>query len=105
MNKERRTRLAKLQKELTLLTTTFNKEKFENYKVVLESIRDDEEWAFENMPEGLQCSARGMASEEAIECMNDALECMEEIDSVDNQNDFVDMLEEVISYLGDAENV
>lgn len=52
----------------------------------LENILADEEEAFENMPEGLQSSDNGMASEEAQEILNDtitileeAIECLEEI--------------------------
>ena len=53
---------------------------------VLENILADEEEAFENMPEGLQSSDNGMASEEAQEKLSDvivdlemAVESLEEI--------------------------
>lgn len=53
---------------------------------LVESILDDETDAFENMPEGLQCSWNGMNSEEAQ----------------DNLQGAIDALEEAISYLEDA---
>lgn len=45
---------------------------------VLDSIKDDEEYAFDNMPEGLQYSANGERSQECIESMEEALEHLEE---------------------------
>ncbi|MNR68597.1 hypothetical protein D3C85_1932520 [compost metagenome] len=46
-------------------------------KAELEAIRDEEQDAFDNMPEGLQQSERGEASEEAIRLIDDALESIE----------------------------
>lgn len=74
MNKTRRQQLKKWLKEIEVI------------KGELESICSDEEEAFDNMPEGVQGSANGMNSEEAIDKMNDAVaaieeavECIEEI--------------------------
>lgn len=44
---------------------------------LLEEILADEEEAFENMPEGLQTSDNGMASEEAQEKLSDAIADLE----------------------------
>ena len=53
---------------------------------LLENILSDEEESFENMPESLQASDNGMASEEAqeilgdaIAAIEDAIECLDEI--------------------------
>lgn len=74
MNKIRRQQLRKWLEEM------------EAIKNELESICSDEEDYFENMPENLQGSDRGMTAEEAIDKMNDAVaaieeavECVEEI--------------------------
>lgn len=37
----------------------------------LNEIRDEEQEAFDNMPEGLQCSSRGEAMQEAIDMMDE----------------------------------
>lgn len=37
----------------------------------LGEIRDEEQEAFDNMPEGLQCSARGDSMQNAIDTMDD----------------------------------
>ena len=66
MNKIRRQQLAKCLSDL------------ETVKDMLESIRYDEEDYFNNMPENLQCSQRGMDSEDAIDKMNDAVSAIEE---------------------------
>lgn len=44
----------------------------------LENILADEEEAFENMPEGIQTSENGMASEEAQEVLGDTIAVLEE---------------------------
>lgn len=53
---------------------------------VLDGVRDEEEEAYDNMPEGLQYSERGDLMQEAI----------------DNLDDAVTSLDDVISYLEDA---
>lgn len=65
MNKERRTKISKII------------ERIESIKSDLESVLADEENAFENMPENLQCSMRGEESEAAIDCMEDAIETLD----------------------------
>jgi DNA phosphorothioation-dependent restriction protein DptG len=49
----------------------------ETLKDELENICSDEEMAFDSMPEGLQAGQNGMNSEEAIDAMNEAMECMD----------------------------
>ena len=48
----------------------------EELKDVLENICSDEQDYFDNMPENLQGSQRGMDAEEAIDAMNEAIESM-----------------------------
>ena len=66
MNKKRRQQLQEWLKKLEIL------------KRELASICSDEEYTFDNMPEGLQNSMNGMNSEEAIDKMNEAAECIED---------------------------
>ena len=63
-----------------------NKRRKEISKIVstLEDVRDrrsdsvdEEQCAFDNMPESIQGSDRGCESEEAIDCLNDALDSIE----------------------------
>ena len=61
MNKQRRTKLTEISNKI-------EKIKSELYDVLIE-----EEIAFDNMPENLQCSMRGEDSEEAIEYMENAI--------------------------------
>ena len=58
----------------------------EAVKKVVEQIYDEEQDAFNNMPESLQASANGEASEEAqahleeaIDSLEDAIACLEEV--------------------------
>lgn len=45
----------------------------------LASILNEEQDAFDNMPEGLQSSYRGMCSEDAIDSMEEANEKLDEV--------------------------
>lgn len=45
----------------------------------LQYILNDEEFAFDNMPENLQNSRRGEESQEAIDYMNNAIESLDEV--------------------------
>ena len=73
MNKQRRSEISKIAAEL------------ENIKSKLESVQIDEEMAFDNMPENLQNSMRGEESQEAIDCMNEAISNLEE--AIDQLNE------------------
>ena len=66
MNKTRRQKLAKWLKDL------------EKIRIELENICSEEEECFDNMPENLQSSQRGMDSEMAIEQMNEAASSIED---------------------------
>lgn len=59
--------------------------KIEEAKSALESIRDDEQDYFDNMPENLQYSARGEAAEEAVDLMDEAIDSLDDV--VDNLNE------------------
>ena len=65
MNKQRRQTISKI---IELLDDVKNK---------LEDVLNDEENYFDNMPENLQGGMRGMDSEEAIDTMNEAVECID----------------------------
>jgi exonuclease VII small subunit len=66
MNNERRKQLREVISQLESLN---NK---------LQRIMDDEEMAFDNLPEGLQSSMKGGAMEEAIANIEAAMESIEE---------------------------
>ena len=67
MNKERRKRLGEGINQT------------EGLRSYIESILLDEQLAFDNMPEGLQSSMRGIESEEAIEHMEDAISSLDDV--------------------------
>ena len=75
MNKERRTKIHSIIQSLKEI-------KNDLYKV-----QQDEEMAFDSMPEGLQSSDRGMESEDAIDAMDSA---------ISNIDDAIDHLDEVL---------
>jgi chaperonin cofactor prefoldin len=70
MNKTRRQQLAKWLNDM------------EKIKDELESICSDEQDYFDNMPENLQGSQRGMDAEEAIEQMEEAVSQIEDAISI-----------------------
>lgn len=74
MNKERRKKIANIITEI------------EKIKSSLECVLFDEQMAFDSMPENLQYSMRGEESQEAIDCMEGA---------VDSLSDSISQLEEL----------
>ena len=78
MNNIRRKRISNLIGALERLNGHCSKEELDKCKNILEYIKNEEEEAFDNMPEGLQYSMRGMDSEAAIDNLNEALEYLEE---------------------------
>ena len=73
MNNTRRNILANICNELNIILEK------------LEGVHGEEEEVFENMPENLQYSERGMNSEEAIELMDNAIDSLKE--AIDCLND------------------
>lgn len=66
MNKKRRTELAAIATKIA------------DAREELEAIRDEEQEAYDNMPESLQTSQRGEAAESAIGEIDSALSSLEE---------------------------
>lgn len=66
MNKQRR----KIISECTL--------QIEQIKSTLEDVKMDEEFAFDNMPENLQGSERGEEMEEAIDCLEEVMNTLDD---------------------------
>ena len=75
MNKERRERIRGIMSTIKVVTEE------------VEKIKDDEEFAYDNMPGTLQYSMRGEDSQEAIEALDNALDQLCEV---------IDSLEEVL---------
>ena len=76
MNKQRRKEIMEIITEL------------ENIKSKLESVKSDEEFAFENMPENLQGSMRGEESQDAIDTLDTANDLVQEaLDSLESAID------------------
>lgn len=74
MNNARRRRISELKTQIDFAN---NQLKDANKK--LSSILNEEQDAFDNMPEGLQSSYRGMCSEDAIDNMEEASEKLDEV--------------------------
>lgn len=74
MNKERRAKIKTNNKRLDLVTDLLN-----TYKSELESIQMDEEFAFDNLPEGFQNGLKGDEMQEAIDEMEDSMEAIDDI--------------------------
>ena len=68
MNKARRNRIAEVQSQL------------ETLKQEIDSILEEEQEAYDNMPESLQNGERGEAMQEAIDALESAVGSCEELD-------------------------
>ena len=93
MNNVRRNKIkkeiGKLESVLTLIDT-LNVERIKMFmmdvKSNIESVCDDEQDAFDNMPEGLQSSMRGETAEECIDLMTEAMDLMDEFAELEDAN-------------------
>ena len=74
MNKQRRGKIGKLKARIQSTQIELKQLSSE-----LSSILNEEQDAFDNMPEGLQSSYRGMCSEDAIDNMEEASEKLDEV--------------------------
>lgn len=82
MNKQRREKIRQLKARFQDIQTELKQTSGE-----LSSILSEEQDAFDNMPEGLQSSYRGMCSEDAIDDMEEASEKLDEV--IELLNDIV----------------
>ena len=74
MNKQRREKISKLK-----IRFQSTQAELKQLSSELSSILNEEQDAFDNMPEGLQGSYRGMCSEDAIDSMEEASEKLDEV--------------------------
>ena len=75
MNNARRKRIEKIIKSMEIV------------KEWTDDVLAEEEDSFENMPEGLQSSERGVKSEECIDQLNEVSDCIDDI--IDILNDVI----------------
>ena len=54
-------------------------DQFEDLKSTIESLRDEEQEAYDNLPENLQGSERGEAMSEAADSLDSACDSMDEV--------------------------
>ncbi len=96
MNKQRRKELANIVNAMENVSTPIDIEELEGIKSDIEMVLMDEEMAFDNMPEGLQYSMRGEASQEAQDNMNEAIDAIDEFisDYEDHETDQIHNLED-----------
>lgn len=74
MNDTRRRRINELKTQVDFANTTLKE-----VSKKLSSLLSEEQDAFDNMPEGLQSSYRGMCSEDAIDNMEETSEKLDEV--------------------------
>lgn len=99
MNKTRRKELGKVIEDLNTASKDID---IERCYSELDRIMSDEQDYFDNMPENLQGSMRGMDSEEAIDNMQEALELLEEaLEKSDEERK--DLIDEAIECIENAQ--
>lgn len=89
MNKVRRKRIASVIETLENIT---GHDLIETTKDEIEDILWEEDDAYNNMPENLQCSMRGEESSDAIDSLQEAVDILEE--AIDVLNELYDLKEE-----------
>jgi hypothetical protein len=88
MNKKRRKRISNVVSEMETLIETGNSD-YDDIRDELEDVLLEEECAFNSMPENLQYSMRGEESQEAIDLIETAIQCIDD----ENFTEAIDLLE------------
>lgn len=73
------------RKEIGRLTDLMNHKRYDitvDLAGEIENIRDEEQEAYDNLPEGIQESDRGWQMEEAIDNLDSALQALEDIEQL-----------------------
>lgn len=78
MNNQRRKELTNIASTMESVCMPIDIEELEGIKSDIEMVLMDEEMAFDSMPENLQYSMRGEASQEAQDNMNEAIDLIDE---------------------------
>ena len=78
MNNQRRRELNRIVTTMESISMPVDIDELEGIKSDIEMVLMDEEMAFESMPENLQYSMRGKASQEAQDNMNEAIDLIDE---------------------------
>ena len=87
MNNERRKQLKAIAKQLSTIA-----DNLEEQQILLEQIYDDESEAFDNMPESLQESDRGIEMEEGIAVLEEQKDAVATM--VDDIRDIIETLQD-----------
>ena len=102
MNKVRRGQLRNLSAKLSRIESIDDKAVLDECISILEDIKWDEEYYFDNMPENLQGSMRGCESEDAIDNMDQALDALSEAMEAEIEEEFSDAVNTAIDYIDDC---
>lgn len=81
MNKDRRKEIQEVADRIGELATLRDE-----LKDAIESIRDEEQDYFDNMPESFQYADRGLKAQEAVDALNEAIDLLDSIDTDDLTN-------------------
>lgn len=75
MNNQRRKAIAAIESEIASLSETLD-----NLRERIESIRAEEQEAYDNLPESLQCAEKGERMQSAIDALDNAASELEGLD-------------------------
>lgn len=87
MNRTRRLRLKRIMGQVEELTALM-----EQIKEDLQEVIDEEQGAYDNLPESIQCSDRGCQMEDCINLMQDAMDTLDQLYT----DDVYSQLEEIV---------
>ena len=98
MNKQRRNKIKNIINWLEKLTENDLKS-INIIKLNIEKVLDEEQDAYDNIPENLQYSRRGEESEEAIDSLQEAYDFLDEINEQMSEEEIENLIDEAIDAL------
>ncbi len=99
MNKARRKELSDVIRGLNVIK---DREDLYEWISTLDTIKNDEECYYDNIPENLQYSQRAEDSEAAIENLDEALDVLNEAYNMDEFDTNCDLIQQAIDKIEDA---
>lgn len=113
MNQQRRNALTNISGKLQILISELQQKdaipdilcdqaNLTGLRDMIDNLKDDEEFAYDNMPESFQNGDRGDAAQQAISSMEDAISELDDVLANTEDDSVIDALESVVSNLKDA---
>lgn len=88
MNKKRKLKIKAIIEMIrkTIARNEYSQDAIDTIIALIDQVKDEEDYSYNNIPENLQFSTRAEQSYDAIMSLEDAMYCMEDLDNEDDEH-------------------